>query len=114
MVTVGTDRQLFVDDFVLDTAGGATSSHEWSRTRGGVLQVLNQPEKLNDGKAVLQYQRQRVDSSDLAVYEGCVHYDEVQQRFQLWYMPCAYSWKPCYLAYATSADGAWPLRLLCR
>ena len=89
VVTVGQDVQLFVDDFILDLDEGAASSDEWSRTKGGALQVLNQPEKLNGGQAVLQYPRQRVDSSDLAVYEGCVHYDEALQRFHLWYMPCA-------------------------
>ena len=90
-VHVGLERQLFVDDKVI---GSLSKS----------LQVLNSPTKVS--KPVLDPYPRAVPGTDmLGIFEGTVHYNEAQQQFELWYMPCTQSWHHCWLAYATSTDG---------
>ena len=100
LVAFDGSRQMCSADFIL--------AEDWKETVDHGLQVLNQPEKMNGGKALLEFAPQRIDSPDLAIWEGSVHYDVEREMFQLWYMPCTYAWKPCFLAYAESTDGlAW-------
>jgi len=96
-VNIGTRKQLFIDDHIVDSMDRA-------------YRILNQPVK-HPGNPIIEFRRpQPVEGDELVIVGGSVIYDEDEGLLKMWYSGTNYHWKNGFLAYATSEDGVeWDL-----
>ncbi len=92
LVDVGMEKQLFVDDHVIDSMEGA-------------FRMLNQPVKYEENPILELKPAQKVGGPELVATMGSVIYDAEEQLFKMWYDAASYNWSSVFLCYATSKDG---------
>ena len=91
-IDVGTRKQLFVDDYIIDQ-------------KDNVFPILNQPVK-HEGNPVIELEPpQAVEGNELVIVDGDVIYDKEERLFKMWYQGSTYRWSHNVIAYATSVDG---------
>lgn len=96
-VDVGTTRQLFIDDHVVESLDG-------------VFRVLNRPQKYAHNPVLELKPAQQVDGQQLIVAQGSVIYDAEEKLFKMWYEGATYQWRNNVVCYAYSKDGVrWTL-----
>ncbi|MDC0935550.1 hypothetical protein OAS39_04625 [Pirellulales bacterium] len=99
-VSIGTQKQLFIDDFIIANADG-------------VFPVLNQPVKHPDNPVIEMRPPVTAAGTQGAVVFGSVLFDHQEKLFKMWYEVANYQDATRDLAYATSTDGVnWDLPCL--
>ena len=88
--SVGTQKQFFVDDFIIDQMDG-------------LERVVNEPVKY-EGNPVLRADQPWEKPTSIRSY-GSVVYEEEEQLFKMWYAMYSRDWTDQMLCYATSKDG---------
>ena len=91
-INVGTSKQLFIDDHVVETMNG-------------VFRVLNRPTKYEHNPVLELKPAQQVGGQQLIVAQGSVIYDADEKLFKMWYEGATYHWRNNVVAYAYSKDG---------
>ena len=91
-VEVGTQKQLFIDDFVIGQMSNAS-------------QVLNQPVKYADNPIIAPPAPQRPNGEELLFLGGSIMRDEAAGLFKMWYEANNATRSHAAVAYATSTDG---------
>ena len=91
-INVGTRKQLFVGDHIVESTDNA-------------FRILNQPVK-HEGNPILELKpSQGVEGKELVMVSGSVLYDREDRLFKMWYEGANYRWTHNVVGYATSRDG---------
>lgn len=99
-ISIGTQKQLFIDDYIIDETDG-------------VYQFLNQPVKYQGNPVLRLEPPPQIGGNELIVVYGNVIYDEDDHLFKMWYEASNYYEVSRVVAYATSLDGVnWELPCL--
>ncbi len=91
-VNVGTSKQLFIDDHVVQATDG-------------VFRTLNRPTKYKNNPVLELKPSQQVGGQQLIIAQGSVIYDVEDKLFKMWYEGATYHWRNNVVAYAYSKDG---------